>query len=189
MFNVFKWFGNYFGEISKLKKIAYKSNELERYRNLIYDCSKNDKNLLIGNFSYEGYEYIFSELIFNASKSIYVFCEDYNKIFTDELFPLFLFKALSGIKVRIITYNGKMEDKFEKLNDSHADCKYYSLRASDMNKLNNYIVVDDKSYWIDDKSWFTRKDFSELKACVNFHDPNYCSNLLYNFNQIVENLK
>ena len=175
----------------KFKKMLDEMHERERketlakYSEFVYDCYRNKNNTLIGNFSYEGYRNIFENMISGASFSIYIFCEDYDKIFTDELFPMFLFKAQSGIRVRIITYGNK-EPRFEQLNNSHADYKYYSVHTEHPERLNNFIVVDEKSYWMDDKSWFIRKDFSRLKACANFCDFRRCVELLNICNKAIE---
>ena len=92
-----------------------RKREIAKYSDFVYDCFKKESNTIIGNFSYEGYKRIFENMIGEAKHSIYVFCENYDLIFTDELFCLFKFKADSGIKVRIITYGENREPKFEPL--------------------------------------------------------------------------
>lgn len=176
------WIKNFFKKVKEDNRIE----ELAKYRQFVYDCCKNEKNDLIGNFSYDGYKYIFENMIFGAKFSIYVFCEDYDKIFTDELYPLFKLKTQSGITVRIITYNGKKDSGFEELAKQSPNCKYYALSCNDTNKMNNFFVVDNRRYWIDDKSWFVRKDFSKLKACACFNDFKKCAKMTDVFNMIAD---
>ena len=163
-----------------------RKREIAKYSDFVYDCFKKESNTIIGNFSYEGYKRIFENMIGEAKHSIYVFCENYDLIFTDELFCLFKFKADSGIKVRIITYGENREPKFEPFNEYHSDCRYVSVHTEHPERMNNFIVVDEKSYWIDDKAWFDRKDFSRLKACANFRDFFKCAKMIDICNKAIE---
>lgn len=175
---MFNWLKNKYEKINagvkeynKRLKEKQRLKELAKYREYVFSCWKEGKNDLIGNFSYDGYKCIFETMITGAKRSIYIFCENYDKVFTDDLFQLLKYKISSGVKTYIITYNGKEDEKLKSLENEN--CKYVCVNSYNPDKINNFFVVDEMSYWMDDKSWIIRNNFPKMKsfkACANFRD-------------------
>jgi hypothetical protein len=175
---MFNWFYNLFGQ-NKTDDDQY-----NQYVDYINYCSKNNKNELIGNFSADGFYEIFKTLIEISKDQMFIFIKNYESVFTDELFQYFKFNLKRHEKnlseVCIMTFDGVIDKRFKNL-DTEFNCfNYYAMRIKN-GCPNNFIVVDNKAYWIEEDFTSLRRTGFEsqpFKACCNFNDPFKSSRLI-----------
>ena len=167
MFNIFK----------KWKQNFYNKRQ-ETYRQYICELSQKNENILIGNFSFKGFESIFEYLIANADFEIIIFVNNYDSIFNKLNFILFeqVVKKFEKNKktIKIYTYYGKKDKEFIELAKKYKCVTYIPLNLVDNCKATNMILVDRKGYWLEESFTamcrYTMDENNKFKACANFCD-------------------
>lgn len=172
-------------------------SDIERWKRKIRKNSNEDINELIGNFSWEGFNEIFICLIQKTQRDMNIFINNFDTFFTDEMF--YYFKHVlseyesKDIKVFLSTYDSEKDKRLLDLDDQFKCFTYIPVSCKNADELNNFIVVDCKSWWIEDLfSIYTRKiakengntKYSFIKASVNFNDPLEASKLLMTMDKI-----
>lgn len=100
------------------------------------------------------------------------------------------FEQSSG-KVNIITFGGGTDDTFVKLQAVYPKSFHYCpLKCSNASEVNNFIVVDNKSYLIEDPMWNHRVSLKDaVKAEVNFFDYSKTNDLTQRFQSYLNAVK
>lgn len=174
-------------------------SQKDKYKRKIRKNSNEKINELIGNFSFEGFNEIFICLLQNTKYELNIFIDDFDSIFTDESFRYFRhilseYKT-NGVKVFLSTFNSKRDDRFVSLENEFEIFKYLSVSSKNPEELNNFIVSDCKSVWVEDnlsvrhKMTVGNKDKTSsrfIKACVNFNDPIYAAEWLNTMDRVKE---
>lgn len=168
---------------------SFLSNDLNDYNDELYDAFDKNKNKLFGNFSKEGFDCIFELLIGQANENIFISCKNYDVLFNDSNFILLKFIAerfeRTKHEIILITYNGEKDERFINLEKEFSSFKYYPCKITNDEKFNNFIVADNRKYWLEDII-FNRKDLNgPFKACVNFNDIRKGLELIHIVNQIL----
>lgn len=166
------------------ERLEHKSKkDIEKYIKFVWDCSKEKRMQLIGNFTREGFEYIYSCLIGNAEIKIVIIVNNYADFFKNDMFLLLKVKAKKGIKITIISCEDNKE--FNELCKEFDNVDYYLITLKEDCKLNNEIILSDYcSYWINDRNFPCGNNF--FKANANFSDCLISSKL---YNNILEMIK
>lgn len=172
-------------------------SDIERWKRKIHKNSNENINELIGNFSWEGFNEIFICLIQKTQRDMNIFINNFDTFFTDEMF--YYFKHVlseyesKDIKVFLSTYDSEKDKRLLDLDDQFECFTYMPVSCKNVDELNNFIVVDCKSWWIEDPfSINARKivkensnaKYSFIKASVNFNDPLEASKLLMTMDKI-----
>ena len=173
----------------KQKYNIYQENkqlsQIAQYKKYIDNALKKEYTDIIYNFTIDGYKYIFSTLIFNAQHSVYILTQNYDKIFiNNEMFYLFQLRIKNNpeLIVKLITYNNDLNDKLLQLQKTYPNFKYYPFSTE--KQCNNFIVTDEKNYWIEDAHTKRKEKF--LKANLCFRDYLGCAKLIEKFNSIIK---
>ena len=90
-------------------------------------------------------------------------------------------------KVTIITFNGIRDSEFEKFNEKYPYVfEYVPIKCSNQKNVNNFVVVDNKSYLLEDTILHRNTINDAVKAEVNFFDFSKSARLVDNFNKYLE---
>lgn len=149
--------------------------EMEKFKKELISACINQKHHLFGNFSYEGYKTIFELLMSFAKEKIIINCKSYDVLFNDEIFPLFNLTCerfnKKNNEVLVITYDGNKSEKFLELEKKYKSFTYLPCKCDNIEKYNNFIIVDYTKYWLEDIIFNRESLNDQIKACVNFNDP------------------
>lgn len=182
--------------ISKLDKLfqstpEQKQKDFEKYKNMVYNNCIHNKGMLFGNFSEEGFYEIFTQLLQYADSSIYIICKNYDSIFNDDIFCYFKYvvKRINnrGGEISTITFDSTKDKRFIDLQEKYTTFNYYPMTLNTSKQANNCIIVNCKSYWLEEASTSTlRNGFTKqpFKACANFNDPLKAAKLISLFEKI-----
>lgn len=175
-------FGNFLDSVSG-------NNDLQKYKDELYNAFAKNENKLFGNFSKEGFDAIFEILIGQANENIFISCKNYDVLFNDSNFILLKFIAEKFERTKheivLITYDGKKDEKFLNLEKQYSSFKYCPCKIVSDEKFNNFIVADNRRYWLEDKV-IDRNNLNEpIKACVNFNDLRTGLELIHIINPIL----
>ena len=159
------------------------NNDLQKYKDELYNAFANNENKLFGNFSREGFDAIFEILIGNASESVTIFCKNYNVIFNDSNILLLnyiadQFKRTKG-EIGLYTFDGSISKELKDLEGQYSSVKYIPCKIDLSGKrISNMIIVDHKRYWQEDLIYDRNTLDDPFKACVNFNDLRKCLELI-----------
>lgn len=181
---------------NKFKNWAYSFVESQRKK--IYDQNLNDyykhadelffnkSSEVLGNFSFDGFRYIFKKMMLHSKKSIMIFTKNYDCIFNNELFFIFKERITNGLEVILITYDGIEDERFMTLSNKFENFKYIPCSQTKDTPLNNFITIDSYMYWKED-ILFNRNSINDpIKAIVCFNDEPQCIRLNDLIFQIME---
>ena len=90
-------------------------------------------------------------------------------------------------KVTIITFNGESDSEFEKFKEKYPSVfEYIAISCNNKDQVNNFVIVDNKSYLLEDTILHRNTINDVLKAEVNFFDFSKSAKLVDNFNKYLE---
>jgi hypothetical protein len=179
-----------------LKKCLDKPiNTLQEYYNDVIKRSENNSCERFATFTPQGLNLIIELMIQKSQYNLNMFIEK-REIYFDILKldmlerKLQQFEQSSG-KVSIITFGGESDDVFIKLQTKYPKSfQYCPLKCSNASEVNNFIVVDNKSYLIEDPTWNHRVSLKDdVKAEVNFFDYSKTNDLIQRFQSYLNAVK
>ncbi len=167
------------------------TNTLDDYLNMVVEKSKTNSCERFATFTPEGFNLIMELLIDKTQYSLCMFIEK-RELFFDS-FKMTLLEAKlkqlesNGGKITIITFGGEKDHVFMELQEKYPNCfEYYALKCTNAPKVNNFVVVNNKSYLLEDTCLHRSTIHDVLKAEVNFFDFSRTSELMEEFNSYVE---
>lgn len=180
-----------------LKNIFKSSNE-SNYDDYLNDVAKKFENNSCEKFavfSDKGFNLVMDLLLNKIQYSLYMFIEK-RDLFFDNFKLMVLENKLknmqkNGGEITIITYNNEKDPIFLDLEQKFSDIfKYIPIKTSTpLNKINNFVIVDNKSYLLED-TLFERQTINDTtKAEVNIFDYNKAHKLIELFNGYIEKIK
>lgn len=161
------------------------------YVNFVTNKSKNNSYERFAVFSGIGFNTVMELLLERITYTAYMFIER-RELFFDPLKLSLLENKINllnnnGGQIIIATFNGITDPIFKQLEDKHPNSfKYISLKCNNVKDVNSFIIIDNKSYLIDDPKFNHRGSILDtLKAEVNFFDYSKTNDLINKFKQYV----
>ena len=187
--NIFKSISNFFNSLIEPSEHE-KEEAMVAYFKQVDEYAKNNMPVTFSTWTPEGFNRTMEILINKIETSFYAFI-DCRELFFDSLKLNLLERKLqrlteNGGECIIITYNGQKDSIFKQLEEKYSSFKYIAATVKNPNEINNFVVVNKQSYFIED-TIYKRKNINDiLKAEINFFNFSKTSTLLDNFNKYLE---
>ena len=172
-----------FGFLKKIFNKTYTSN-FQEFFDFVQKKSDTNSSEMFATFSPQGFSLTVDLMISKAQHDLDMFIKD-TKLFLDPLKMIRLeqkiesFTKTGGMAV-VSTFGGEVDPQLKALEKKYPqNFKYVPLNCSNANEVNSFIIVDNKSYLIDDPL-FNKID-GMCKAEVNFFDYSKSATLIQNF--------
>lgn len=171
-----KWFG-----------LDKPTNLLEDFLRSVQHRADTNSCETFATFTPQGFNLVMELLINRAEYSLSMFIEK-RELFLDYLKLMMLEAklkqfALHGGKATIATFGGEKDKELLKLQEQYPNCfEYLALKCSNAPEVNNFVIVDNKSYLLEDPLFRRNSIGDNLKAEVNFFNFSRSSLLLEKFN-------
>jgi len=175
-----KWFG-----------LDKPTNTIEDFLRTVQRHADTNSCETFATFTPQGFNLVIELLINKAQYKLCMFIEK-RELFLDD-FKLMMLEAklkqftLNGGKATIATFGGERDEELLKLQNKYPNCfEYIALKCKNAPEVNNFIVVDNKSYLLEDTIFHRNSICDHLKAEVNFFNFGRSSQLMEKFNSYVE---
>ena len=175
-----KWFG-----------LDKPTNTIEEFLQMVHNRAKTNSCETFATFTPQGFNLVMELLINKAQYKLCMFIEK-RELFLDS-FKLMMLEAklkqfaLNGGKATIATFGGERDEELLKLQDKYPDSfEYVALKCNNASEVNNFVIIDNKSYLLEDTIFHRSSICDHLKAEVNFFNYGRSSMLTEKFNSYVE---
>lgn len=164
--------------------MKFYEQQINEFKKKVIFNAENDIDLRSSNYSIENLHVIIEQLLLKSTNSLIISLKNKNLIFNEDNLKLLdeTIERLNKTNGQIIIFNWMNEDKyFSKFQEF--DLKYIFSKDS----FNNFIVVDNKSYWLEDVRSSNRNSYLESKiitAEYNFNNKSKATeiaNLISNY--------
>ena len=173
-----------FGFLKKaLNKIADYNNDQDFF-DFIHKKYETNSNELFATFSQQGFSLVIDLMIQKAKHDLDMFIKD-KKSFLDPLKIIMLEEKIksftsTGGMIIISTFGGENDSQLNQLKEKYPNnFNYIPLKCKNADDVNSFIIIDNKSYLIDDPTW--NKATNMYKAEVNFFDYSKSASLIQKF--------
>lgn len=169
--------------LKKLFNKTYTSN-LQEFFDFVHKRCDTNSSERFATFSCQGFNLAIDLLINKAQHDLDMFIKDTN-FYLDSLKMMSLERkiksfTLTGGKAIVSTFGGEVNLNLKALEEKYPEnFEYIPLKCENANNVNSFIIVDNKSYLIDDPL-FNKID-GMCKAEVNFFDYSKSATLIQNF--------
>lgn len=174
-----KWFG-----------LDKPTNLLEDFLRLVQHRADTNSCESFATFTPQGFNLVMELLINKTQYKLCMFIEK-RELFLDS-FKLTMLEtklkqlALNGGKATIATFGGERDEELLKLQNKYPDSfEYVALKCNNASEVNNFVIVDNKSYLLEDAIFHRSSICDHLKAEVNFFDITKSTNLIKSFNSYI----
>ena len=182
-----KWFKNIFNITS-----TNINNNYNEFLNFVKKHHKENSCEKFCTWSPAGFNLTMELLLERLHYDLKMFIEK-RELFFDSIKMMKLEEKLKEFeqkqigKVTIITFDGKRDPQFLFLKEKYPNSfEYIAISCTNQKDVNNFVIVDNKSYLLEDTILHRNTINDVLKAEVNFFDYTKSASLINNFNKYLE---